>query len=101
MNISFEKMGMDHQKSVMEIFNYYISTSTAAFPNNELPEQFYLMLLKKSEGYPAYVIKDSDCIIGFCSLSAYNPFSTFKGTATLTYFISEKYGSTLKTALDN
>ena len=30
-------------------------------------------------------------IVGFCYLSAYNPFETFKRTAKLTYFISEKY----------
>ena len=38
------------------------------------------------------MIKDnSGCIIGFCFLSAYNPFNTFKETAAVTYFITEKY----------
>ncbi len=48
MNIIFEKMGNEHQKQVMEIFNYYISNGTAAFPQTVLPEQFYRFLMEKS-----------------------------------------------------
>lgn len=47
MNISFEKMGNEHQKPVMEIFNYYITTSTAEFPSSALPEPFYKFLMEK------------------------------------------------------
>ena len=92
MNIIFEKMGNKHQKQVMDIFNYYISNGTAAFPGTVLPEQFYRFLMEKSEGYPSYVLKkDNNSIIGFCQLSKYNPFSTFKSTANITYFISKDY----------
>lgn len=93
MQIKFEKMDIKHQKSIMKIFNYYIENSTSAFPPTALPEQFFGMLLEKSKGFPAYVVIDSenDEVIGFCMLSAYNPFSTFKETATITYFISKDY----------
>lgn len=92
MNIIFEKMGNEHQKQVMEIFNYYIGNGTAAFPQTVLPEQFYRFLMEKSEGYPSYVLKkDDNTIIGFCQLSKYSPFSTFKSTANITYFISKDY----------
>lgn len=82
-----------HQKDVMSIFNYYVENSTAAFPAKALPEQFYGMLMKKSEGYASYVLSDTenDSAIGFCQLSSYNPFSTFKELACLTYFISPDY----------
>ncbi|NCC16010.1 MAG: N-acetyltransferase family protein [Clostridia bacterium] len=93
MNIVFEKLGMEHQKSVMEIFNYYISTSTAAFPSTPLPEQFYPMLIKRSEGLCAYAIleEETNKTIGFCSLNPYNPFPTFQSTATVSYFIAHEY----------
>ena len=91
MNIVFEKMGNEHQKPVMEIFNYYITNSTAAFPQTALPEPFYKFLMEKAEGYPSYVLKDDDTVIGFCQLSKYNPFSTFKSTANITYFIAKDY----------
>lgn len=93
MNIIFEKMNENHKQGVMEIFNYYVENSTAAFPAKAVPEQFYAMLMKKSEGYPAYTLidTDKDLVVGFCQLSPYNPFSTFSETACLTYFISPDY----------
>lgn len=93
MNIIFEKMNLEHQKEIMEIFDFYVKSGTAAFPNNTLPEQFYAMLMKKSEGYPSYALKniDNNCVVGFCQLSPYSPFSTFKSTACITYFIANEY----------
>lgn len=94
MKIVFEKMAPQHQKDVMKIFNYYVAHSTAAFPGKVLPEPFYGMLLKKTEGgYPSYVLIDQDggAVAGFCQLSAYSPFSTFAKAACLTYFIAEAY----------
>lgn len=91
MQIKFEKMSLEHQKSIMKIFNYYIENSTAAFPTSTLPEQFYSMLMEKTKGYPAYALLNSETleVTGFCWLSAYNPFSTFKETATISYFIAQ------------
>ncbi len=93
MNIVFEKLGMEHQKSVIEIFNYYVTTGTGAFPPTPLPEQFYPMLMKRSEGLCAYAVVDADTerTIGFCSLSPYHPFSTFQATADVSYFIAADY----------
>ena len=93
MQLKFEMMDMKHQKPIMEIFNYYIEKGTSAFPASTLPEQFFTMLMEKSKGYPAYAILDSESleVIGFCALSVYNPFSTFKKTATISYFISQDY----------
>lgn len=93
MNIVFEKLGTEHQKSVMEIFNYYITTSTAAFPPAPLPEQFYSMLIKRSEGLCAYGIVDTETkqTIGFCTLSPFHPFFTFQTTVDVSYFIAADY----------
>lgn len=92
MNITFDALGTQYQSEVMEIFNHYILTSTAAFPGNSLPEPFFAMLLKKSEGgYPAYAVLCDGKVAGFCQLSPYNPFSTFAGTACVTYFPSPEY----------
>jgi len=93
MEIIFEKMGMEHRKSVIEIYNYYIENSTAAFPATTLPVEFFSTLIEKTTGYPAYAILNSDAleVIGFCFLSAYSPFSTFKETANISYFISQNY----------
>jgi phosphinothricin acetyltransferase len=91
MQMKFENMGIEHQKSIMKILNYYIENSTAAFPTATLPEQFFPMLMEKTKGYPAYAIFNAETqeMTGFCWLSAYNPFSTFKETATISYFIAQ------------
>ena len=41
MNLSFEKLSMEHKYPVMEIYNYYIEHTFAAFPGNKLPSNFY------------------------------------------------------------
>ena len=93
MNVIFEKMNLEHKSEVMQIFNYYILNTTSAFPQSELPEQFYNMLLEKSKGLSAYVLKESgtNMVIGFCSLNFYSPFKTFSTAATITYFIKESH----------
>lgn len=59
MNITFTALSTEHQSAVMEIFNYYVQSGTAAFPAHALPEPFFAMLLKKAEGgYPACAVLD-------------------------------------------
>lgn len=43
------------------------------------------------KGYPAFVIKSDNDIVGFCLLKSYNSFSTFNHTAEISYFIDEKH----------
>ncbi len=87
MNYTFEPLNPEHENSVMEIFNYYIENSFAAYPESKLPVQFFNRFLEISRTYPSYVIKDGETIIGFCLLRPYNPFPVFKETAEITYFI--------------
>lgn len=92
MKLTFEPLGMQHQSDIMSIFNHYVLNSTAAFPGKPLPEPFFAMFLKKSEGgYPAYAVISDGKVIGFCQLSPYNPFSSFVSTACVTYFIAPEY----------
>ena len=91
MNISFEKFAEEHRISVMDIFNYYIENSFAAYPDKALDYEFFNKIIENTKGYPAYAIKTEGLIIGFCYLSAYNPFPSFKRTAQITYFISHDF----------
>lgn len=91
MDIIYESLGQQHAEGVMRIFNYYVENTTAAFPGKPLPVPFFAMFMKKAEGYPAYALLDGTELIGFCMLSAYNPFSSFADAACLTYFIDPEY----------
>lgn len=93
MNIFFEKMDIRHATGVMKIFNYYADKTTAAFLPKAIPDHFFVSFLKRSEGYPAYVLidKDNSQVVGFAQLSAYNAIPTFQKTAKYTCFISPEY----------
>ncbi len=89
MNLEFEPLSIKHAGRVMDIFNYYIENSFAAYPDAKLPGEFFNMFLESAKQYPAYVMKpeSEDRIIGFCLLRAYNPFPSFRETAEISYFI--------------
>lgn len=89
MSYTFEQLDTKHKDQVMDIFNHYVENSFAAYPQNRIPNEFYSTILERSKGYPAYAIinESTKRVIGFCYLKPYHPFSTFKETAEITYFI--------------
>ena len=91
MNLIFEKMTKEYSKDIMDIFNYYVENSYAAYPELKLSYEFYKKFLEMTKGYPAFIIKnkDNEKVVGFCFLRAYNPFPVFRETAEITYFLEK------------
>lgn len=89
--IEFEDLMIEHKTKVMDIFNYYIENSYAAYPEKRLPDDFYIRIMDMTKGYPAFVIKANGIIIGFCFVRAYNPFPAFNETVEISYFIDKGY----------
>ena len=91
MNLIFNQMLEEHAKEVIDIFNYYVENSSAAYPESKVPYEFFNKFLEMTNGYPAFIIKKGDMekIIGFCFLQPYNPFPVFKETAKITYFLDK------------
>lgn len=88
MNVKLEPITKDKQKETMDIFNYYVENSFAAYPENKFPYVFFEKLLKMCDGYPAIVAQDENGnILGFGMLRVYNPLPTFSQTAEITYFV--------------
>jgi L-amino acid N-acyltransferase YncA len=91
-DIIIEPLAKDSQKEIIDIFNYYVENSFAAYPEHKLPYEAFDHFLKMCEGYPAIVVKDNQAnTLGFGMLRAYNPFPTFSQTAEITYFIKPEY----------
>ena len=91
-NMRFVPLGIGHANGVMKIFSYYCVNSYAAFPSTELGVAWYQKFLELSRGYPAYAVTDAaDEVLGFCFLSAYNPFPTFRKTAKFSCFIAPDF----------
>jgi phosphinothricin acetyltransferase len=79
----------DDRRPVMDIFNHYVESSFAAYPEEKLPDEFYDLLFQKSEGCPRIVAADEKGIVlGFGLLHPHHPFPTFAGTMESTYFIA-------------
>jgi phosphinothricin acetyltransferase len=88
MEFSINPISHDDREAIMDIFNYYVENSFAAYPEHKLPYQAFDMLLQISNGYPTGVIRDSNSrVLGFGMLRTHNPMPAFSQTAEVTYFI--------------
>ena len=82
----------ENRKEVMDIFNYYIENSFAAFPETKLGYEFFDFFLNMTKGYPAVTVQtENGNIIGFGFLRAYHPLPVFRATAEISYFIKPEY----------
>jgi phosphinothricin acetyltransferase len=90
-DVIFEKLSDDHRSSVIDIFNFYIENDFSAYPEEKLKYDYYDNFLSISKNYPAFAIKVNDKVVGFCFINSYNPLSSFKETAQITYFIDKDF----------
>ena len=82
MKIRFEKMGEGDREAVIDLFNYYIENSFAAYPDKKVPYGLFDQFLALTEGYPAFTVRDeesADRIVGFAFLRPYHPLRDFSG----------------------
>lgn len=76
------------RESVMDIFNFYVEHSFAAYPDKKLPYAAFDRFLQISEGYPAGTARDANGnVVGFGMLKAHSPMPAFSRTAEVSYFI--------------
>jgi L-amino acid N-acyltransferase YncA len=88
MSYSFEEMAEEHRIGVIDVFNWYVTNSFAAYPADPVDYGFFDRFLDVSHGYPAVVIKDdAGTIVGFAFLHPYQVGRTFRRAAEITYFI--------------
>jgi phosphinothricin acetyltransferase len=88
MEYTIERMEGKHAKGILDVFNHYVEHSFAAYPERPLPAEAAGLIMKKAEGYPAYVALDEGgAVAGFGFLHAHQPLPTFRRTAEITYFL--------------
>ncbi|NCD07867.1 MAG: N-acetyltransferase family protein [Negativicutes bacterium] len=92
MKIKIREMSPEDKVPIIDIFNYYVEYSFAAYPENKADYNLYNFFLKSSDGYPTVVAQDEDGeLLGFGMLRAYDMMSVFKKTAEISYFIKPGY----------
>lgn len=88
MEYEFFPLSSSDRGEVIDIFNYYVENSFAAYPERKVPYEFFDMFLQATAGYPTAIAKNkSKTILGFGMLRPYSPMPTMAGTAEITYFV--------------
>jgi len=88
MAYSIQPISSEDRKPIIDIFNYYVENSFAAYPETPLPHQAFDMFLRMSDGFPRGTVRDrSGKIVGFGMLRPHNPIPVFSRTAELTCFL--------------
>lgn len=78
----------DDRRSIMDIFNFYVEKSFAAYPEQKLPYEFFDTLLGMCRDYPNATVRDSSAgVAGFGLLRPWHPMPAFARAAEITYFI--------------
>jgi len=92
MDYTIVPMTEQDREPVIDIFNYWVENSYAAFPETPLPYPAFDLFLEMSGGYPTGTIKDvNGRVIGFGMLRRYNPIPGFAHTAEISYFLHPDY----------
>ncbi|MCK4259322.1 MAG: N-acetyltransferase [Halanaerobiales bacterium] len=91
MNITFEKLSLEHQEEVMCIFNYYIKKSTSAYREKTVDNEHFLNFIDGSNHCEFAIKNDQNKVIGFCLLEPFMSLSTFAEAAETMYFIDHEY----------
>jgi phosphinothricin acetyltransferase len=88
MEYSIEEMSEEHRPQVVEIYNYFIENTFAAYPGTAMDDSIFDRFLALSQGYPSLVARDHDeNVVGFAFLQPYHPAESFRKTAVASYFI--------------
>lgn len=92
MDYSLEKMSASHRAAVIDIFNYFVTYSYAAYLEEAVDYLFFDHFLKMSRGYPALVLKTGDQrVVGFGFMRPHHLAESLKRAAEVTYFILPEY----------
>lgn len=92
MDYLLEPLSADDREPVIDVFNYYVEHSFAAYPETPLPYSAFDFFLKMASGYPSAALKErSGGLVGFGFLHAHSPIATLARTAEITSFIRAEH----------
>jgi L-amino acid N-acyltransferase YncA len=76
---------------IVGIFNHFVRTSFAAYPDREVGLDFFDSLRNMAQGLPFLVVEVGPRVVGFGLMSRYHHSAAFHHTGVLTYFILPEY----------
>ncbi|MEW6411273.1 MAG: N-acetyltransferase family protein [Candidatus Zixiibacteriota bacterium] len=88
MEYRLDKMSPDDEGAVVDIFNYFVENSFAAYPEEKVGHEFFQRFVAMVGDYPAIAVKtDTGDVIGFAFMRPYHRAKTLSRVAEVTYFI--------------
>lgn len=85
---TFSPLEESDRTGVVDLFNYYIEHTDAAFIEMTVLYEFFDMLMQITRGYPTVAVRtQKGSLVGFGMLRPHNPMPAFVRTAEITYFI--------------
>ena len=87
MDIHFNKLTEKYKKETIDIFNYYIEHTTAAYRSEKVDYDFFSALVDENVVCAYAVMNNSNDVIGFCMLEKYKNIRTFNELGDCMYFI--------------
>lgn len=92
MAYTLKKLCEDDCKTVLNIMNYFIENSFAAYNQHKIGPEIFQRFLLMAQGYPAVTMRDDDgTTIGFGFLHPYHPADSFRHTVEISYFIMPEH----------
>ncbi len=92
MEYSVREVRPEDASAIAAIFNHFVATSFAAFPQQPVDDSFLGHVLRVAGGLPVYVIEMPDYrIIGFAMLRPFEYGDTLSRTAEIVIFIRPEH----------
>jgi phosphinothricin acetyltransferase len=88
----FSPITENDRNAVIDIFNYYVETGFAAYPEHRVSYQYFDHIMMKARGYPTIAVRDpKGTLVGYGMLHSWNALSSFAHTAEVTLFFLPQY----------
>ena len=87
MDIHFNRLTAKYKKETIDIFNYYIEHTTAAYRSEKVGYDFFNTLVDDDIVSAYAIMNNANEVIGFCMLEKYKNIRTFDGIGDCMYFI--------------
>jgi len=92
MPYAFDPLSQDHRRPVVDIFNWFVANSFAAYPEKPVGNEAFDRFVAMTRGYPSIAVKDeSSAVVGFAFLHPFHAADTLRRAAQITYFLMPEH----------
>jgi L-amino acid N-acyltransferase YncA len=92
MEITFEKATLNDLVTIKEIYDYYITETTATFHTHPISfEELRVVIPFYNKKYPSFLVKVGEKIAGYCYLGPFKKRQAYDRTAEATVYLKPDY----------